>query len=161
MSYGSAYSLVKAALVARFTARAGLAAVNIGYSYPLDGSMVDGDAIWLDDADGTAAVEVFGGATARFDENATVNVIVQSLQTDSAGTQQVADKRVDTMLYDVIAAVATDMTLGLPGANTELSVFYVSGLSIRRITGALDPATETYGARAEVGISFHSRITAT
>lgn len=161
MSYGSAYSLVKAALVTRFTARAGLTGVNIGYSHPLDGNQVDGDAIWLDDGDGNAEVEVFTAGQTRFDENASVNVIVQSLQVDSTGTQEVADKRVDTLLYEVVAAIATDMTLGLPGANTELSVFYVSGLSIRRVTGVLDPNTATHGARAEVAVAFHSRITAT
>lgn len=155
MSVGSSYSTAKAAIVSKLSARSGLTGVAIRYQAPEKASDVggeSGDAIWLDDAEGNYENPVLPIACG-IQENYSLTLVLQSLRPSTGGTQQVADARVDAMLYEFWSEITADHTFGV----TAFKHFIVSTASTRRITGVL-PTGAGHGARCELRLNVESRI---
>lgn len=157
MSVGSSYSTAKAAIVTKLTARLGLAGVVIHYQAPEKASDVggeSGDAIWLDNASGEYENVVICGLPLRLEELYTIRLVIQSLRPSTAGTQQVADARVDAMLFEVLQELAADPTFGV----TAFNYFHITRGSFTRVTGLL-PTGAGHGARCELDLSVECRHT--
>lgn len=158
MSVGSSYSTVKRAITDVLSDRGGLAEVSVSYQAPVAGEDVTGptgaaDAIWLHDADGEYDNVVICGLPLRLEERYDLVLVVQSLQPDSLGTQEVADTRVDEMLFEVLDALATDPTFGVD----DFDYLQVTRGRFRRVTGFL-PTGSGHGARAELRLEVECRI---
>lgn len=158
MSVGSTYSTAKEAIRAKLAARSGLSAVKVSYQAPMQAADTTGatglqDAIWLDDATGDYENTVICGLPLRIDENYTIKVVAQSLKASKDGTQKAADIRVDELLYEVMAELATDPTFGV----TAFNHFQISHGGFRRITGVL-PQGAGHGARCELDLNVEARI---
>lgn len=159
MSVGSSYSTAKAAIVSKLNARAGLSGVAISYQAPLVSSDLggeSGDAIWLDNATGGYDNVVICGLPLRLEELYDLRVVIQSLRPSTTGTQQVADERVDELLYEIFDELADDPTFGV----TTFNYFHITRGSFARITGFL-PTGAGHGARCELDLNVECRHTFT
>lgn len=163
MPHGSAYSAVKSALVTRLTARAGLAGVKVSYQAPVKVEDIQGEfgayeMVNFDEADGTFDVNVFCGASNMvFDEDYVQTCIVQVLRPESEGTQEVADQRVQEILYEIHAELADQgewdtADLGLD----DFTYIEVTPVSQKWDTGFL-PAGAGHGSKCELGLRVQAR----
>lgn len=156
MSVGSSYSTAKAAIVQKLIARGGLTGVSIKYQAPEQASDVageSGDAIWLDDAEGDYENVVLPIACG-IEEKYPLRLVAQSLRPSRDGTQQVADARVDALLYEVLAEIVNDHTFGI----TAFNYIVITPGPFTRVTGVL-PNGAGHGARCELGLNVECRIT--
>lgn len=161
MSHGSAYSVVKAALVTQLAARPGLAAVNVSYQAPIKPEDVRSETgayelIHMGDAEGEMDAIVFGGsANLTWDETYTQEVVIQVLQASS--TQQDADDRMEELLYEVVAELANQQAWNF--AALDLSQFAnltLVPISARRETGYLE-GQNGHGATCVLGVEVQYR----
>lgn len=158
---GSSYSLLKSAITSRFQQRAGLQGVAVSYQAPLQADDVTGSAgsyesIWLDDTDGEYENRVICALPLQLEETYSVRLVVQVLAPESEGTQEVADRRVDELLYEVMSELAYDPTFGLSGTGNIVYLHATHG-PFRRITGLL-PNGMGHGARFEMNLEVDSRL---
>lgn len=159
MSVGSSYATVKNALATLLAARTGLNGVAVSSQAPLQASDLTGsggakDSIWIDDTEGEYSDECFRALPLAFDETYGLKVVIQSLKDSDAGTQYQADLRVDQMLYEVLAQIANDATLGVHSFN----YLYVLPSAFRRVTGFL-PTGAGHGSRCELTVEVKCRHT--
>lgn len=171
MSVGSSYAAVKTALQTLLDARSGLDNVSVLSQAPLKPSELAGadgtsDAIWLGDTTGEYSDECFRALPLAFDETYDLTISIQSLKPTSAGSQVAADLRVDQMLYEVLAQIAGDPSIGnsppggtpVTGAITPNTFNYLDALpsGFRRIVGFL-PTGAGHGSRCELTVTIHCR----
>ena len=161
MPLGSTYSTLKAAIVSTLSERPGLSTVNVGYAAPrqredVADSTGSGDAIYLDEAEGEFGNSVFGAPGLWLDENYTLNLVIQSLQSDSDITQLDVDRRVDEMVWEVLDEMSNDAKFGVDVTGNDFVHMIVSRGGFRRVTGPLSPSG--YGARLEFAINVEARI---
>lgn len=159
MSVGSSYATVKNALATLLAARTGLAGVAVSSQAPVQESDVTSstgafDAIWIDDTEGEYSDECFRALPLAFDETYGLKVVIQSIKPTTAGTQYAADLRVDEMLYEVLAQIANDATLGVHSFN----YLYALPTAFRRITGFM-PTGAGHGSRCELTVEVKCRHT--
>lgn len=157
MNVGSSYSTAKAAIVQKLGRRGGLANVEIHYQAPVQASDAggeSGDAIWLDDAVGDYENVVICGLPLRLEEIYALTLVIQVLRPSTDGTQQVADERVDAILYEVLSQLATDPTFGV----TAFNYFQITRGAFTRTTGFL-PTGGGHGARCELDLNVECRHT--
>lgn len=159
MSYGSAYATVKAALLDRLAERDALAEVPILPRRPLEASETT-EAIWLGDASGAIGVTVFTAGRLQLDEDHELTVFVQVLGEDSDATQESMDARCDELLFEVLAAISNDATLGIE-TSPELPWVQAVPSGVRRIVGQVQNKTATFASLAELTINYRARIVAT
>lgn len=155
MSVGSSYSTAKAAIVTKLTARGGLSGVSIKYQAPektADVGGESGDAIWVDDAEGDYENVVICGLPLRLEEVYSLKLVIQSLRPSTTGTQQVADARVDALLFEVLTELATDPTFGV----TAFNYFQITRGAFTRTTGFL-PTGAGHGSRCELDLNVECR----
>lgn len=161
MTVGSSYATVKNAYYTLLKARSGLAGVAVSPQAPIQPTDITGstgalDAVWIDDADGGYSDDCFKAIPLQFDETYGLKVIAQSLQPQNTGTQYAADLRVDQLLYEVLAPIAADATLGVHSFN----YLYVLPSAFKRITGFL-PTGAGHGSRCELTVEVKCRHTFT
>lgn len=163
MPHGSAYSLIKSALVFALEGRIELADVAVSYEAPVRPMDVVGptgvhEAIWLDDAEGTFDVTIFTAGNLVFDEVLTVNLVIQVLKRTSDGGQQAADERAQELLYEVLAEISQQKTWDFE--DLDLSQFDrldFNPVSQAWSTGFLEGTTDGHGAACRLGIQVRAR----
>jgi hypothetical protein len=111
-----------------------------------------GDAIWLDQAEGDYENVVICGLPMRLEEVYSLTLVIQSLRPARDGTQQVADARVDALLFEVLTELATDPTFGV----TAFNYFQITRGAFKRITGFL-PTGAGHGSRCELELNVECR----
>lgn len=134
MGYGTTLGPVRARLVARLQARAGLSAVAVGYDEPSQPPDVEGPsglrlAVWLaaDVSGATQRPAAMGGLPVDFEESWTQTVLCQALPRDSADTQEVVDDAVSLLVGEVMDEITGDPTLGLSVSGWTVRVFPAAG----------------------------------
>lgn len=160
--HGSAYSLIKSALVFALEARPGLAGVAVSYDAPVRPLEVTGptgahEAIWCDRAEGPLDSVVFTAGDLIFDENLTLDLVIQVLHKNS-GTQQAADERAAELVYEVLAEIARQKEWDF--ADLDLSQFeylYFLPVSQAWVPGFLEGTTGGHGASCRLGIQVRAR----
>lgn len=105
VSYGVTLGAVRATIIARLQARAGLASVAVAYDQPSDMSDVLGatgtrQAIWLKPEIQSAQVSAASLSGSR-NEDWVQTVIVQALPIDSSVGQQAADETVSVLAGEI------------------------------------------------------------
>lgn len=159
MTVGSSYGTVKDTLTTLLQARAGLANVQVASQEPVVPSDLSKagyfDAIWVADSDGDYSDECFRALPLAFDETYGLTVMLQSIRATTAGTQNVADIRVDEMLYEVLDTIATSPTLGL---GATFNYLFALPAGFRRVTGFMATGAG-HGARCELTVEVKCRHT--
>jgi len=163
--YGSSYSTVKAAVVAKLDARSGLDGVSVAGEPPVDPFKVQGDtgsgkAIWLADAEGDYDnVVLCGAGRLDLEETYDLTLVLQALPQSTSDTQAVTDQRVDAMLGEVLLQMATDPTWGIT-ASADLPIVYLMSTrgSFRRFVGPI-AERNIRPSRCELDLHVQCRIT--
>lgn len=160
MPAGSTYAALKAAIVERLQARSALSAVSVLYRPPERADEVAGESgvnesIWLDEAAGDHTNVVFGGLPLCLDESYSLALVIQVLRPTSDGEQQVADERVDELLYEVLSELAHDPSFGVDAP--EFDLVQVTYSSFTRTGGFLQSGSG-HAAGAELELAVQARI---
>ena len=155
---GSAHVLVGQALIARLQARDRLSGVAVSYdpprqAYDVRGQSGNHEAIWLGPASGTYSDVVLCGGGLRFDEDVELTVTVQVLRPTSSGTQEKASTRAAEIVYEVLAAVAEDATLGITSFDY---VIVTAGTQDWSRSGQMPDQVGHVGA-CDLGLNVRSR----
>lgn len=158
---GSSFSTLKWEIYLALKARAGLQGVAVSYQAPVQTQDVQADggtfeAIWLDDGSGEHENRVICSLPLQIEEIYGITLVVQVLRPESLGDQRSADLRVDELLYEVMAEIATNPTFGLSNSGPFVYL-HVTRATFQRVTGFL-PSGAGHGARAELLLQVESRL---
>jgi hypothetical protein len=168
VSAGSAYPLIKAALITRLTVRAGLQGVNILAHPPISRDELRSptgrnESIFFAGATGPFADVIMSAGDLRFDETPVMTVVAEVTGTTSEHTQLDVDARCNELVYEVLTEIAGQHTW--PLSTYGLDVFnyvWFTPASGTWNTGRIDgiPAG-AYGASFELGLQVQARRTLT
>lgn len=147
MSTGTSLVTVKTALVDAFTARAGLAGVQVCYGFPDD--EISDESIWLQEATSQDAIPVMKTGTKKIEEQYSVTVACQVLRSEGE-SQQVADTRAAELLAEVQQTLAETPRLVPDIMWAELDGW-------RHHVGQL-PKGEGHGSRFDVQVKVRARL---
>lgn len=164
MPVESTYSAVKEALVARLAARPGLAAANVSDHVPVNVDDLRSpsgrfETIAMGDATGSFSTVVFcGPGQLRFDEELVLAVLVEVHGTDSVdGTQPAVDRRVNELLYELLAEVADQQSWDLPTLGLDVFDYVTIVPATQRWSAGRLTQTGVYAASCEVGLAVSAR----
>lgn len=166
MPHATAYSLTKSALVTQLNTRAGLAGVAVSYQEPVKAEDVTGqagarEAVFCGRAEGTLDNVILCASHLRFDEEFTLDLVIQvehqPRADDQEAGQHVADQRVEELLYEVHAEIASQRDWDMAELGLDVFDYYqITPVSQVWVTGFL-PAGSGHGARCELGLLIQAR----
>jgi|SRR5690606_4070608 len=158
MPAGSTYAALKTAIVTKLQARPGLTDTAVSAAPPADplnltGPGGTGKAIWIADAEGSYENEIIGGPPLRLEEIYTLTVVFQALPANTSDTQLVTDARVDDMLGEFLAQMASDITWGV----TAFEYLHTTYGDFRRFVGPISDRN-FFPSRCELDLGVEARI---
>lgn len=161
MAVGSSYAALKRAIIDRLQARSALSAVSVSYQAPIQASDVldskgNGEAIWLDEAEGEHQNVVICSLPLHLEEVYALVCVIQVVQDHSEGTQQAADERCDELLFEVLSELANDPTFGL-STGDPFNYLHVTRSTWQRRTGFM-PSGAGHGSTIRLMLEVNARI---